>query len=309
MAKILLEHIKKEDFSDWDVSFWLIKRKLVNKENQYSALTVEIDGKLTNKFKSYLKKQLQEKAYHIETYDYSNADGEDVLFTMDMDTTDFKKVIDEINKGFDNARVEKYDDLLNSWGYVILFEKNEKKLFSWKQISADTQAKKVKAKDKVFFKNHKLIDVDENQVFVIYPYFDFFAFEEKVIIAHKRQFENSMNFRDGMIAKSKDLLTEFTQLGTFQNIELIEKFIGNNLHHLRKMASIFKSGYYKQPDYIKSLIAVNSTEEWNLKIENDQIVIEEETIGLLLVLLNNDRLRSIINDETFDASAKSIVKK
>ena len=75
------------------------------------------------------------------------------------------------------------------------------------------------------------------------------------------------------------------------------------------MASILKSGYYKQPDYLKKLIAVNKKEKWDLKVENGQIVVEEETIDLLLKLLNNDRLRSPINDEIFDAAAKSKVNK
>jgi hypothetical protein len=36
-------------------------------------------------------------------------------------------------------------------------------------------------------------------------------------------------------------------------------------------------------------------------------VVEEETIDLLLKLLNNDRLRSPINNELFDAAAKARV--
>jgi hypothetical protein len=38
-------------------------------------------------------------------------------------------------------------------------------------------------------------------------------------------------------------------------------------------------------------------------------VVEEETIELLLKLLNNERLRSLINNETFDAAVKALVKK
>ncbi len=48
-------------------------------------------------------------------------------------------------------------------------------------------------------------------------------------------------------------------------------------------------------------------EKWDLKIEGGKIIVEEETIELLLKLLNNDRLRSPINDEVFDSSAKKAV--
>jgi hypothetical protein len=52
---------------------------------------------------------------------------------------------------------------------------------------------------------------------------------------------------------------------------------------------------------------VVKAEKWDLKIEGGKIIVEEETIELLLKLLNNDRLRSPINDEVFDSSAKKAV--
>ncbi|EQD37229.1 hypothetical protein B1A_17731, partial [mine drainage metagenome] len=73
--------------------------------------------------------------------------------------------------------------------------------------------------------------------------------------------------------------------------------------------SILKAGYYQNPDYIQRMIAVSKEEGWELKVEAGQVVVEEETIELLLKLLNNDRLRSPINNETFDAAAKAPVKK
>lgn len=309
--KKLMKEIKEENFSNWDVSFWLIKRKLhpKDKSNSYSALLVDIDDKLPRRFKGYLKKQLQDKKYHLDNYDYSNADCDDVLLTIDSEITDFSKIEIEINKGFDNDRATSYSDLLKSWAYVILFEKADKKLYAWKKISADTQPKKVESKNTIFFHNHKLVDLEDKEVFVIYPNYDFFVYQGITFISSKRQFESSMNFREGMKAKSDQVLSDFQNLSVFKNIELIKEHVGENLHRLRKMASILKSGYYKQTDYIEKLITVSKEENWELKVEEGKIVVEEETIDLLLKLLNNDRLRSPINDEIFDAAAKSKVNK
>ena len=304
-----MKDIKEEDFSNWDVSFWLIKRKShpKDKSNSYSALLVDIDDKLPRRFKGYLKKQLQDKEYHLDNYDYSNADCDDVLLTIDSEITDFSKIEIEIGKGFDNDRATSYSDLLKSWAYVILFEKGGKRLYAWKKISSDTQPKKVASKNTIFFHNHKLVDLEDKEVFVIYPNYDFFVYQSITFISSKRQFESSMNFREGMKAKSDQVLSDFQNLSVFKNIELIKEHVGENLHRLRKMASILKSGYYKQTDYIEKLIAVSKEENWELKVEEGKIVVEEETIDLLLKLLNNDRLRSPINNETFDASAKSRV--
>lgn len=305
-AKKQLKEISAEDFGGWSASFWLIKKK-ASKETAYSAFRVDMDKKLQNRFRRYLQQQLQGKDFHLAEYDYSNADGDDALFTIDADTTDFRKVATEIGKGFGNPKISSHDELLNSWAYVILFEKDERKLYAWKKVSADTQPKKAAAKDLAFFMNKKLVDLDDKEVFMIYPRYDFFVYDGTTFIANKRQFESSMNFREGMKTKAAEVIQDFVNSGSFENTERITQYVGDNLHHLRKMASILKAGYYKQPIYIQKMISVSKEEGWELKVANGKIVVEEETIELLLKLLNNDRLRSLINNETFDAAAKARV--
>jgi hypothetical protein len=305
-AKKQLKEIKAEDFGGWSSSFWLIKKK-TSKETPYSTSRVDMDHKLQNRFRRYLKQQLQGKEFHLAEYDYSNADGDDALFTIDADTTDFSKVVIEINKGFGNPKVSTHEELLKSWAYVILFEKDGRKLYAWKKVSADTQPKKAASKDLAFFLNKKLVDLDDKEVFMIYPRYDFFVYDGTSFIANKRQFESSMNFREGMKTKAAQVIQDFVNSGSFVNTERITKYVGENLHHLRKMASILKAGYYKQPNYIQRMIAVSKEEGWELKVESGKVVVEDETIELLLKLLNNDRLRSLINGETFDAAAKAHV--
>lgn len=301
-----LKEIKSEDFSAWATSFWLIKKR-TSAESPYSALRVDMDRKLQNRFRRYLKQQLQGKDFHLAEYDYNNADGDDALFTIDADSTDFTKVAAEIGKGFGNQRVTSHEELLRSWAYVILFEKDDRKLYAWKKISADTQPKKAAAKDLAFFLNKKLVDLDDKEVFMIYPRYDFFVYDGTTFIANKRQFESSMNFREGMKAKAAQVIQDFVDSGKFENTERITKYVGENLHHLRKMASILKAGYYKQTDYIQKMIVVSKKEGWKLTVKNGKVVVEDETIELLLKLLNNDRLRSPINNEVFDAAAKARV--
>lgn len=304
-----LQSIQSENFDDWSVSFWLIKRKQssATKEATYNTCRVDMDKKLPSRFKSYLKNQLQEKDFYVNKYDYSNSDGDDVLLTIEVEMTDFAKVEAEIHKGFDNPRLQNAHDLLNSWAYVVLFEKDSQKLYAWKKISADTQPKRATTKSVLFFVNQKLVDPEDKETFMIYPNYDFFVYDGTVFIASKKQFESSMNFREGMRQKCNEVISDFEHLKVFENIELINQYVGNNLHHLRKMASILKAGYYKQPNYIKKLIEVNKKENWELKVKRGKIIIEEDTIELLLKLLNNDRLRSPINNEIFDSFAKSSI--
>lgn len=304
-----LKTIKALDFGQWSASFWLVKRKTAQREANYSVLRVDIDAKLQKRFKKYVQQQLQGKDFHVTEYDFNNADGDDTLFTIAAEATDFPKVEAEINAGFDNQRAQEYDELLNSWAYVVLFESGNDRLYAWRKINAMTQPKKVVTQKVMFFQNHKLVDVEDQQVFLIDPRFDFFVHEELVFIANKREFESSMNFREGMKINGAEVLAEFSDLKFISNVNIISSFVGDNLHHLRKLASIRKSGYYKQPDYLKKMMEVSAEEGWELKIVDGKIVAEEATVELLLKLLNNDRLRSPINNELFDSAAKAPVGK
>ena len=302
-----LKTLKALDFGKWTTSFWLVKRKALQREANYSVLRVDIDAKLQKRFKGYLNQQLQGKDFHVAEYDFNNADGDDTLFTIAADATDFPKVESVIKKAFDNSRAKDYEELLNSWAYVVLFEHEKERLYAWRKINSMTQPKKVITQKAIFFQNHKLVDVDDKQVFLIDPRFDFFVHEAQVFIANKRAFESSMNFRQGMKDNANEVLVDFSNLKFINNVDLIRQFVGDNLHHLRKLSSIRKSGYYKQADYLARMMQVSTEEGWNLKIVDGKIVVEEETVELLLKLLNNDRLRSPINNELFDSAAKAPV--
>ena len=93
----------------------------------------------------------------------------------------------------------------------------------------------------------------------------------------------------------------------FSDVELIRKSIGSNMHLLRKVSAIQKSGYYKDKNFIKDMIVRNNEKDWGLKVENGVIVIDNESVDLVLKLLNNDRLESPINQEMFDATVKKKV--
>ena len=307
--KTPMKAIMALELNQWTATFWLVKRYMASHAAHYSVLRVNIDEKLQKRLRDYLSTQLQGKDFHLTEYDFNNADGDDTLFTISAEATDFAKVEKAISEGFENAIAKDYQDLLKSWAYVIQLECNNDRLYAWRKISTLTQPKKAKSRQATFFVEHKLVDVEDKEVFLIDPHFDFFAYEGMIFIANKKEFEISMNFREGMKAKATEVIKNFTDSGHFKNVDLIQKFVGDNMHHLRKMASILKSGYYQQPDYIQRMIEVSKEEGWELKVENGQVVVEEDTIELLLKLLNNERLRSLINNETFDAAVKALVKK
>lgn len=294
---IRLKRLKALDLSKANASFWVVKRTSAPPLFKYSVLRVDIDAKLGKRLKGYMKSQFQDRELPLEPYDFNTADPDDKLLTLDSDGTDFEKVQAEIDSGFDNGVVKEYSQLLGSWAYVVLFEVDGKRAFAWRKISNLNTPTAAKSRKTLYFIGHKLVDADDQKVFVIDPRFDFFVFDGTAFIGRKAAFETSMNFREGMKQKSAELLDAFKTLNFLSDVEPIRSYVGENLHHLRKIAAIKNAGYYNEPDYIAKLMKVVKIEKWDLKIRGGKIIVEDETIELLLKLLNNDRLRSPITDQ------------
>jgi Domain of unknown function (DUF4868) len=303
-----LAHLRQTDFKPWAMTLWLVKRRLdVDKQAHYSVLRVDVDKKLQNKLKQAVTDRVHDANYKLEEYDFLTADQDNQLFTIESVDTDFIKIQDEVNKGLANKKVEEYEGLLDSWAYVIKLEHGGSVVYGVRKINKFTQAAKIKAVSYFYFQDKMLVDLEDKKVFAIDTHIDFFAYDGTIFIINKKEFESVLNFRDGMEKNRDTILAEFVTLKVFGDAEPIRKVVGANLHLLRKMSSIQKSGYYKDKKFLEDLHARNKEKGWNLTIENGVIVIEELNVDFVLKLLNNERVESQINHEVFDAVVKKKV--
>lgn len=303
-----LGQLRHTDFKSWATSMWLVKRRLdAQKTAHYSVLLVELDKKLQNKLKKTVVQRVQGVDYKLDEYDFLTADQDDRLLTIDAAETDFPTIQLEVEKGLANKKVEQYEDLLDSWAFVVKLEHDGKVVYSVRKINKFTQTTKVASVSYFLFEDKKLVDLDDKKVFTLDMHVDFFVFDGTTFIANKREFESVMNFRSGMEKNRDSLLSEFSNLKAFSDVEPIRKTVGANLHLLRKLSAIQKSGYYKDKTFLANLIKLNHTEGWGLVVNGGKIVVEEANVELVLTLLNNSRLRSPINQEVFDASVKKRV--
>jgi hypothetical protein len=236
-----------------------------------------------------------------------SADQDDRIFTLESSETDFVKIQAEINKGLANRKASTYDELLNSWAFVIELNKGDQTIYGMRKVNSLTQAKKVASLSSFLFQKSLLVDLSDKQVFTLDLNIDFFVFEGFAFITHKRDFESVLNFRKGMEENRDTVLDEFTTLGVFSDIAPMRDYIGVNLHHLRKISAIRKSAYYKDKTFMAALVKVNKDENWGLLMSDGKITITEDNAETVLTLLSNSRLRSPINQELFDALVKKKV--
>src|SRR6266849_7025074 len=303
-----MARLRQIDFKNWTTTLWLVKRRLdIEKQAHYSLLRVDTDKKLQNKLKQAVTDRIQGADLKLEEYDFLTADQDNQLFTIETAETDFVNIQKEVDKGLANKKAEQYDDLLDSWAYVVKLEHDGGTVYGLRKINKYTQATKVKAVSYFIFEDKKLVDLEDRQIFTLDTHIDFFAYDGTTFIANKKEFESVLNFREGMEKNRDVVLEEFIDLNVFTDIEPIRKVIGQNLHLLRKISSIQKSGYYKDKSFVESLASKNIEKGWKLKIENDVIAIDEGNVEFILKLLNHERVESQINKEVFDAVVKKKV--
>lgn len=302
-----IAHLRKIDFKPWSTTIWLVKRRLIAQTAHYSVLRVDVDKKLQDKLKKAVTEKIQDADYRFEEYNFLTADQDNRVFTIGSNDTDFVKIQAEVEKGLENKKVEKYEDLLDSWAYVVKLEYDGNVVYGSRKINKFTRATKISSVAYFIYENKKLVDLEDKKVFTIDMHIDFFVYNGTAFITNKKEFESAMNFREGMEKNRDEVLSAFAALNVFSDVELIRQGIGSNLHLLRKISAIQKSGYYKDESYLKNLLRLNHEKGWGLTVESGVIVVNEDNVDLVLKLLNNDRLESPINQEMFDASVKKKV--
>jgi hypothetical protein len=211
-----------------------------------------------------------------------------------------------VSEGADAPSAKGSEDLLDAWAYIIDLAAPKKKVLAFKKITESWNVKKAKVHN-VIFQNTKLKDL-ETSVFKIEAGVDFVSFDDVLFILNKKNFETGLNFRAGMEKNRDEVVGEIEGLKLFKDVAPIIEKCGSNIRYLRKLSTIRNNGYYKNSAFMKKLRTLNESENWGLTIEDDKIVVNGENVDLVLTLLNNDRLRSPINEEVFDVEVKHKVK-
>lgn len=269
----MIAHLRKTDFKHWATTLWLVKRRLIGQTAHYSVLRVDADKKLQNRLKRTITERIQSRDYKLEEYDFLTADQDGRVFTIDSAETDFAKIQTEVDRGLQNKKVENYEDLLDSWAYVIKLEQDGGVVYGVRKINKFTRATKVTSVSYLLFRNKQLTDLQDESVFPLDLHIDFFSYGGTTFITNKKEFESALNFRQGMEKNRDVLLGELADLKVFRDVEPLRKGVGSNLHLLRKICTIQKSGYYKDKSFLENLIVLNHEKGWGLKVENGVILV------------------------------------
>lgn len=305
--------LRRTDFGPWHLSLWLLHRRLVQRQARYHVVQVDVDDGLQASLRAALLAKLQgpqADALELAPYAFASDDQDRRVLALDAADTDFPQIQAEVDQGLANRKAEQFEELQGAWAYVVKLEHAERAVYGLRKISQYARTTRLAASGALsylLFRDKQLSDLGDAQVLTLDLQIDFVAAGGVLFIYDKQQFESALNFRARMEGISEQVLEELGSSRLLSDVEPIRRAVGDNLHHLRKMAAIQNSGYYKDAAFMAGLLEQNEARRWGLKVEDGVIVVQEQQVELLLKLLNNDRLESPINHEVFDAAVKTRV--
>lgn len=301
-TKKKFKKLKSLDFNNTAVTLWIVKRKMKGAKATFNVLNVEIADKVAQRLKAIVKDKI-DQSNHIKEYSYVTEDQDDDVLTLDHKDTDFRQIHSQINLGTDCPKVESREDLLGTIAYLIEI-RDAFQIVAYTKVPEKMDLVKEKTIINMIFDGVKFKDLDDQSIFRIKKIIDFIYYDDLLFILNKANFERGLNFREGMVNSRDVVLKDFHKLNLIDGIETLRENIGENMRFLRKIAMIKNNGYYKNEGFIKRLIQANKAEKWGLKIKDNKILVTDENFDDVLTILNNDRLKSPITEETFDVSVK-----
>lgn len=307
--QIILENLKRIDLSTLYVSLAIVKEYKAKGESRYNVKYVQTNDPLKNKLRNIIKSKI-ENSNSVEEYNFDCPEPEgDHVRSINYEETNFSKIYEQLKDlNPEEDIIQNVDELVKAKAYLIILRNDDGiQIVGFKTIPENWKMRRSKGLIPLLYNQNEFQDLDDDNIFSISGTLDLIFYNELLFILSKKSFEYGLNFREGMISKANDFYVEVSNLGTFENLEALTTRVGNNQRYLRKIAMINNLGHFRDMNFIQRIIDLNDTKGWNISIQDDRIVFSEESIDVILTLLQNKRLYSEITEQNFDVDSAKLL--
>ncbi len=300
--------LKRLSFNNTHVHLVLVGEYKKERVSHYTLKYVPIETSLESKLKRIVHNKItSSNSFEEYTLDCPEPES-DLVRTMPYEETDFIKILEQLRAlNPEEDKISSVDDLLTAKAYLIIIRTNSGiKTIGFKKLEENWKMKQKKDLIYLLFQENRFNDLEDQNIFSISGTVDFIYYDEILFILSKKNFEQGLNFREGMIEKANLFYAEVESQDRLKNIDLLKNRVGNNQRYLRKLATVKNLGHYNNPAFIAKVKELNASENWGLTFDNDILVITEESIDDILTVLSNKRLKSELTNEIFDVESAKL---
>lgn len=307
--KQILGNLKGVNLSRSNVSLAIVKEYKKERVSQYDVKYVPIDERLERRLRGIITGHIG-RSNAVEEYTYDCPEPEeDQVRAINYEETDFYRIFEQLEAlNPEEDVIENIDELVKAKAYMIILRNRQGiQVVGFKTLPENWKMKRTRGLIPLLYTDNRFEDLEEDNVFSISSFVDLFYFGEVLFILSKKEFERGLNFREGMINNANEMYQEVQQLNLFVNMEVLTNKVGNNQRYLRKIATIRNLGHYRNPQFLQRMQQISVMKGWDITFDNGQIVFTDETLDVILTILQNKRLHSEFTDEDFDVeSAKPL---
>lgn len=302
----MLETLKGFNLQNAELSVWVFRKKTSEGNPSFTGKWITVDLELKTELLGFIN---NERGHYTEVVDYSllAQNNENSLMLIGTGETSAVSVTTISSNQTQEKKIKDIKELSNCDFYSVKLVVGDTVLHCVKKTDSSWSTKKNKDLKNIVYKNNKL-SIDNTPKFNISKDFDFFVLEDNVFIKNKKVFESVLSYKKAHISNFSELVEEPEFSEVFTDSEPLKKYVGNNAMQLRRASAIKQKGYYKNPDFMKSLQDNATRFRLNLQFDgHGKIVANDDCCADIFQALLDHRLQSHYIAHIYDVPNASMV--
>lgn len=237
------------------------------------------------------------------------------LFYIEKNATDCI----EFEKAIETSEIEYIENIneLNEFNCYItqVVLQNDKSIYGYAYIGGTWSANKSTGsflKSMIGLDGQFIIDINTERKFALKSQIDYLQYDDGVFISDVKNFETSMNFHERLIEKRDEALEKISssKLISINTLQNLKNAVRSDKYLMRQLTSVHAKGYYADEIWLEKLrSAASNAENWRIKFDTTgDIIIEDdkEYIKEVLILLQNKRVQTIVDQNVFDVDGELV---
>ncbi len=297
--------LRNFDYDAAKVSFWVFKKSA--KIQGFTAHYVQTDLGLSNLLLGLVKQSINGATTQgtgiseFAPYSYLAEVNENSCLSLPIEGERFALLKAQVDRPADQCMLESKVQLYQATGYVVKLKQGDQAVYAVKRSSSAWKPSFHVSVINLIFKDGVMSAVEDDTL-TIKRNFDFYCVNATLFIASKRDFESTMEYRTAFTGAFATLLQTKDFANLFVDTQPLADYIGENMIHLRRMATVQQRNIFSQPDFLKKLKEVNTQRGWGLNFEqgSSRIIACPSTTRTIMQVLLDHRLLSEITSNVYD---------
>lgn len=310
-----LVELQSLDLSEATVNLWVAEVKVGNKTKRFGDIkNLKVHSGYQDHFRQYVIECIQGNQ-HIEELRPITTIQDNRFFYVEASSTDLSQLKERVEGG-ELATINQENELneYNSYVIQLTFGEPEVSIYAFRYIKGawslnNTSNRTLRPS---FQDNQLVVEIDQSFKFQITSYIDFIQYGDDVFIADLAQFETAMNYHERLREKKVETIRALGNSPAMNSSEAtkLTAIVADDKRLMRQLASVYEKQHFTNDAWLRMLReAAVVAGNWKIRFDDQgKILVQEnkEYVRELLVLLQNKRVKTVVDGLVFDVEGELI---